>query len=886
MSDTTSAPTTLSLTRGVVHLASRTLRCPDGSEQRLTSQAASLLAYLAARPGQAVTRDELMEDVWGGRVSNSAVDVAVRRLRRAIEVDPSNPHHVLSAHGVGFVFQPVVDPLTSGPGDGLGSIAELLGVLRSSPGLYALHGPGGCGKTYQAARLAEAWPGPSFTCSAAELQGVGWLVGAVATLLGLGVRSREVEEVGQALRDRGDVLLVLDDVERLVESLAPVLRSWKEHAPGLRVLATTRVRFRLRDVASMSVPRLTTAEAAAIYVERARQVGVDLSADDPELVRLVAHVDHLPLALEIAAGWARSLGPGEVADALVHPRDLVDRDGDRPARHRSVDVVVRASCALLPARARHALAMLSVCAAPFDRRDAQAMLGWSLHEVLAVLEQLLDHALLGSAGPGKYRFHAGVRQVITDELEASEAEQVVERRARHRASLARSQQLDGVRLLLPDLLADLRWASRTGEAHEAAALASAVARLGPAQEMAALLLDVAEGAAAADAAQLLRSLAWVHLRTGRRDEAMACFERAAASAQEAGDDVELHRVEVGLGTASRLLGRPDEARAHLERASRCRDEGVRADALASLGAVQHELGDRMEAARSFAVAADAFRALGDRAREASARLNLAMTHDEAGRLSAAADGYRVARDLYKDAGEPRGVASSLLGLGRVQLIRSPDEAAATFRDALRIHRQARDPLREAEALCHLAAADRTLGRLRPARDHLEQGLERAQRAGDSRLEGIVWVNLGRVSLASGTLPSARRAGEAALRLGEEGGYPDVGAVAQLLLAEVRLLSDDALDVEAIESALSTLTLLGQREELTRGQALLVRVCRAQGLEEEARAALAAATAGIEQLGAHPDSEVGALVSQVRLASTDVRERRQPFVVSEGSGTTR
>jgi DNA-binding response OmpR family regulator len=73
----------------------------------LTAKEFDLLAHLMAHPGQAVTRRELLQAVWGYEVGDTAtVTVHVRRLRERIEVDPSDPQHLVTVRGVGYRFDP------------------------------------------------------------------------------------------------------------------------------------------------------------------------------------------------------------------------------------------------------------------------------------------------------------------------------------------------------------------------------------------------------------------------------------------------------------------------------------------------------------------------------------------------------------------------------------------------------------------------------------------------------------------------------------------------------------------------------------------------------------------------------------------------------------
>ena len=74
----------------------------------LTTREMGLLRALIARAGQAVTRGDLLEEVWGLRpdTRTRVVDSFVVRLRRYVEVDPSRPRHIVSVRGHGYRFSP------------------------------------------------------------------------------------------------------------------------------------------------------------------------------------------------------------------------------------------------------------------------------------------------------------------------------------------------------------------------------------------------------------------------------------------------------------------------------------------------------------------------------------------------------------------------------------------------------------------------------------------------------------------------------------------------------------------------------------------------------------------------------------------------------------
>jgi len=77
---------------------------PDGRVVSLTPTEMKMLVFLSRRPGQAVSRDEALEDVWGDAYGgdSNVVDVYIRRLRQKLERDPNNPQLLQVERGVGY----------------------------------------------------------------------------------------------------------------------------------------------------------------------------------------------------------------------------------------------------------------------------------------------------------------------------------------------------------------------------------------------------------------------------------------------------------------------------------------------------------------------------------------------------------------------------------------------------------------------------------------------------------------------------------------------------------------------------------------------------------------------------------------------------------------
>ena len=76
---------------------------------RLTGMEFSLLELLVNNSGQAYSRNEILQHVWAyppdHRIDTRVVDVHISRLRSKLEQDPTNPELILTARGIGYMFQ-------------------------------------------------------------------------------------------------------------------------------------------------------------------------------------------------------------------------------------------------------------------------------------------------------------------------------------------------------------------------------------------------------------------------------------------------------------------------------------------------------------------------------------------------------------------------------------------------------------------------------------------------------------------------------------------------------------------------------------------------------------------------------------------------------------
>jgi DNA-binding response OmpR family regulator len=83
--------------------------CKEGNLIAMTNTEFKLLQYLARTPGRVISREELLDQVWGlnNYPTTRTVDNHILRLRQKLECDSSNPRHFLTVHGAGYKFVPL-----------------------------------------------------------------------------------------------------------------------------------------------------------------------------------------------------------------------------------------------------------------------------------------------------------------------------------------------------------------------------------------------------------------------------------------------------------------------------------------------------------------------------------------------------------------------------------------------------------------------------------------------------------------------------------------------------------------------------------------------------------------------------------------------------------
>jgi predicted ATPase/DNA-binding CsgD family transcriptional regulator len=295
----------------------------------------------------------------------------------------------------------------------VGKVAGLLGERR----LVTVTGPGGVGKTRLAGEVARRVAGRFadgvWLVELAAVQEPALVAAAVAVALQVHQPpgTSLVEALAEVLARR-QLLLVLDNCEHLLDAVAELCGTLLPAADDMQVLATSREPLGLAGEARCRLPPLTlpgpggpagtgASEAVTLFADRARQADPEFALtgeSGPLVAHVVARLDGMPLAIELAAARVESLGMGQLVERLDHRFALLT-GGDRTAapRQRSLAATVDWSYQLLSRPERQVFRWLAVFPGPFTLEAAETVAGAGAG--LVVLH-LVDCSLLAPPRPG------------------------------------------------------------------------------------------------------------------------------------------------------------------------------------------------------------------------------------------------------------------------------------------------------------------------------------------------------------------------------------------------------------------------------------------------------------------------------------------------------
>ncbi|HKX19504.1 MAG TPA: tetratricopeptide repeat protein [bacterium] len=604
-------------------------------------------------------------------------------------------------------------------------LAELRNSLIDARQL-TLTGAGGVGKTRLAlevaARLLQDFPDGVWLADLSVVADPALVPQAVAGVVT--VREESGRPVSAALGDyflAKHALLLLDNCEHVAAACAQLAEQLLRRCPDLHVLTTSREVLGMQGelvhrVSSLSAPdtrrpcpigELREFEAVRLFVDRAAlsRPGFELTEDNAPMVGLIcAHLDGIPLAIELAAARLNSL-PVDAIAARLDSRFRLLSGGTRTAlsRHQTLRAAMEWSYDLLSDPQRRLLCALSVFAGGFTLEAAQA-LGASDQademEVLELLGRLVDKSMVQletPAGSARYRLLETVRDFARVKLaESGEADAARRRHAAFFLRLAERAEpelrgprqaswLDRLEAEHDNFWAALEWS--LGQQTDDTGLRLAVALAGywhgrgyltEGREWLERALRVGSEAGAVYA-KALEAAARLAFAQDDFEPTVTILEKAVPLARAGGDVQALMLSLAWLGHA--VWHRGDRSRsaalcAESLALSRSAAPGwATAVALAEVATVVQHEGERERAIPLLEESLVVFRAAGDSAGIARCLQWLGVEAANQGDYARAAALMQEALELQRHLGRKPAVAASLVRLGRIALLRGhPDEA--------------------------------------------------------------------------------------------------------------------------------------------------------------------------------------------------------------------
>ena len=633
--------------------------------------------------------------------------------------------------------------------------------------LITLTGLGGIGKTRLAQETARAcadmfingaWLVP---LAAVDSDG---LVSAIGNIFDFPFTKGDAKKQLLNYLRQKELLLVMDNFEHLLESSA-ILAEILQAAPEVKILVTSRERL---DVEGEWVVELSGLESGSmgadqLFVQSAKRARAEIQFEEQDKVavaEICRLVGGLPLGIEIAAAWIRSMTVEAIRDEIQKSLDFLESSRrDIPERQRSLRAVFESSWARLNEAEQKTFAALSVFRGGFARDAAEAVAGR--------FDSLLDKSLV-QRNDARFELHEVTRQFAEEKLSAKKkagnahaayfAKWASERaKWNERASFAvMHDDFENVR-------AAWTWAGEQKDAASLSGLVHFTKRYLDIQGRYREGHDLMERAlshfgAVDDAndlptdgrgqmiAKLILFRALFLADMGKPGESVPSLQECLAYFRSIGDKVQIMACLNALGIAHRFLGQEEKAadyfRSHLEIAREQQNRREEATALNNLCTAINTMKHFEEAERMLQDCLAIRRELNDEAGISSTLINLGVALFNQGRLSEIKPYYQEAIEISRRINQPRNLAGALGNLGGVLLREKQyDEALKLFLQGLEIHRNTGYRYGMATALDNVGTAQYHLGNEAEALFHLKQSIREAReiKADFIALDALVWV---------------------------------------------------------------------------------------------------------------------------------------------------
>jgi predicted ATPase/class 3 adenylate cyclase len=303
-------------------------------------------------------------------------------------------------------------------------LAELAAFLRRDEvRLVTLTGPGGTGKTRLAlqavAAVADAFPDGVWWVPLAALRDPALVEPSAAAVLG--ASGDLVDHIGDKR-----LLLLFDNFEHLTPA-AGDLAELLARCPNVKLVVTSREPLHIGGEHEYAVDPLRRDDAVELFLTRAMAVKRDFAANG-EVQQICERLDHLPLAIELAAARVKILAPAALLERLEQRLPLLaGGQRDAPERQRTLRATIEWSHELLTDTEQRLFGRLAVFRGGWTLEAAEGVTDADLDS----LQSLVDKSLIRVRDTGRFLMLETIREFAAERLAASgEANEL---RGRHAA---------------------------------------------------------------------------------------------------------------------------------------------------------------------------------------------------------------------------------------------------------------------------------------------------------------------------------------------------------------------------------------------------------------------------------------------------------------------
>ena len=313
----------------------------------------------------------------------------------------------------------------------LGRELELLEAatrwLDREPRVLTIIGPGGTGKTrfsIELARfLAEDADGGTVFVPLAPVRDAALVVPLIAKRLGASADSAAA--IAMRIGEK-QTHVVVDNLEQLLPDATQPLAELLAAAPALRIVATSRESLRIAGESEFDLPPMDEGDAVTLFIERAQAVRADVG-DSPAVHELIRRLDGLPLAIELAAGRVKLLGPEQLLERIAQRLDLLRGGRDADERHATLRATIGWSYDLLDDDERQHFARLAVFRGGCTLEVAEAVCDSNLDTLASLLDKSLLRRRTDANGDERFWMLETIHEYAWERLEASGEEDALRR---------------------------------------------------------------------------------------------------------------------------------------------------------------------------------------------------------------------------------------------------------------------------------------------------------------------------------------------------------------------------------------------------------------------------------------------------------------------------